>query len=127
MVGPVFNFDVGAALSVLALLGAAGVVGCAAVSAAILLARGNTFATRWVAGTGAGYAGVLVLVSMAAAGDAGAPGAAKDFREAGGHVACPVEGGRRIGQEDRLSSPGTGLRLDPSSATVPGAAAGSAP
>ncbi|HET7234417.1 MAG TPA: hypothetical protein VFJ16_30665 [Longimicrobium sp.] len=97
---PLFNFQGSAALSILAFLGTAGLLGALGISFVILLARGSRFAARRVAMVGAGVAGAYLAALSAFSLATGArevePGNAKYFCEIDCHLAYSVVDARRL-------------------------------
>ena len=115
---PIFNFQGGALLSVLALVGTAAMLWALGVSFVILLARGNGFAAKRVAAAGAGVAGacLAVLAGSSLVGRAGQvePGNARSSRESDCHpVPSAVDASARlpIGHENGLLHRAVPLRL----------------
>lgn len=97
---PLFNYQGSAALSVLAFLGTAGLLGALAIAFVILLALGNRFAARRVGIAGAGIAGAYLFALAAFSIGSGArevqPGGAKYFCEIDCHLAYSVVDARRV-------------------------------
>lgn len=106
---PLFNFQ-GSALSVLAFLGTAGLLGALGISFVILLARGNAFAARRVALSAAAMAGgylvALVAFSLASGARQVEPGNARYFCEIDCHLAYSVVDARRVVSIDGVRANG---------------------
>lgn len=97
---PLFNFQGNAALSVLAFVGTAALLGALGLAFVILLARGSRFAAKRVARVGAAvaaaYLAVLTGFSLASGAQRVEPGNAKSFCEIDCHLAYSVAGARRV-------------------------------